>query len=92
MKLLHASALASVIAVTGLVACNSGLKSKECVAYFEKNEACAAKATNKIKADAMRKTAEVSKANFEKNANPMAVSKSCELMLEQLEKDPDCSK
>lgn len=81
-----------VAALVALLAfgCKSGLKSKECVAYFEKNEACAAKMTNKIKADAMRKTAEVSKENFEKNANPVAVSKSCELMLEQLEKDPDC--
>jgi hypothetical protein len=81
--------IAGVVALVAL-GCKSGLKSKECVAYFEKNEACAAKLTNKVKADAMRKTAEVSKANFEKNANPVAVSKSCELMLEQLEKDPDC--
>jgi len=89
MKSLRAPVLV-LAAFLGLAACNSGLKSKECVAYFEKNEACAAKMTNKIKADAMRQTAAVSKANFEKNSNPMAVSKSCELMLQQLNSDPDC--
>lgn len=82
--------VASVLAALGLLGCNSGMKSKACVDYFEKSETCAAKTTNKIKAESIRKSAEVSKANFEKNANPMAVSKSCELMLEQLERDPDC--
>lgn len=68
-----------------------GLESKACVDYFAKTEACAAKAP-KIKGDALRQGAEVSKQNFEKNMNPMAVEKSCEMMLDTLEKDPDCAK
>jgi hypothetical protein len=89
MKHLPTAAVAG-FSLTALLACNSGLKSKECVAYFEKTEACASKTTNKIKADSWRKSAEISKANFEKNANPMAVSKSCEMMLQSLENDTDC--
>jgi hypothetical protein len=91
MNLLRSSLIVTGTALAiGLFACNGGLKSKACVTYFEKNEACAAKTTNKVKADAMRQTAAVSKANFEKNSNAMAVSKSCEMMLQQLESDPDC--
>lgn len=89
MKIRHLLVVSAFLALAQL-ACNSGLKSKECVAYFEKTEACAAKTTNKIKADAWRQGAAVSKANFEKNSNPMAVSKSCEMMLQQLQSDPDC--
>ncbi len=79
-----------MVAVVGSVGCSkAGLESQECKDYFAKVEACAAKAPP-VKADAMRKTAEVSKANFEKNANPLAVKKSCEVMLDTLNKDPDC--
>jgi hypothetical protein len=90
MKTRHVVLVSATALGLGLLGCNSGLKSKECVAYFEKTEACAAKTTNKIKADTWRKSAEVSKANFEKNSNPMAVSKSCEMMLQSLQSDPDC--
>jgi hypothetical protein len=79
----------AVIGSVGLLACKSGLKSQACVDYFAKTEACAAKASP-IKAEALRKSAAVSKENFEKNANPMAVEQSCKLMLETLEKDPEC--
>lgn len=91
MESTRAALLLSAVALFGLVHCGKrGLESKPCVDYFAKTEACAAKTTNTVKADVLRQTAAVSKANFEKNANPMAVSKSCELMLEQLERDPDC--
>lgn len=81
--------LVAVVAV-GVTGCSkAGIESEECENYFAKVEACAAKAP-KIKADALRKTAEVSKANFEKNSNPLAVKKSCEAMLESLNNDPDC--
>lgn len=72
-------------------ACGGGVESEQCKAYFAKVEECAAK-NEGVKGDAIRKTAEVSKEQFEKNSNPMAVSKSCEMMLEQLENDPDCKK
>lgn len=78
-----------MIASSTLFACKSGLKSQACVDFFAKTEACAAKAPP-IKADSLRKSAAVSKENFEKNSNPMAVEQSCKLMLETLEKDPDC--
>jgi len=81
---------ALLLAVIGTLGCSkAGLESQECKDYFAKVEACAAKAPA-IKADALRKTAEVSKANFEKNSNPLAVKKSCEVMLDTLNKDPDC--
>ncbi len=66
-----------------------GLESEECKAYFAKVEECAGKADS-MKADILRKTAEESKKQFEKNANPMAVSKSCEIMLDSLNNDADC--
>jgi hypothetical protein len=66
-----------------------GLESEECKAYFAKVEECAGKA-DEMKADILRKTAEESKKQFEKNANPMAVSKSCEMMLDSLKNDPAC--
>ena len=79
-----------LVAVVGTLGCSkAGLESQECKDYFAKVEACAAKAPA-IKADALRKTADVSEANFEKNANPLAVKKSCEMMLDTLNNDPDC--
>lgn len=72
-----------------LVACGGGLESEECVAYFKAVDECAEKAGG-IKADALRKGAEISRENFKKNSNPMAVSKSCEMMLETIKKDPAC--
>jgi hypothetical protein len=79
----------ATVVMLALAGCNSGLKSEECVQYFAKNEACAAKAP-KIKAEILRKTASVSKENFEKNSNPMAVSQSCKALLQAVENDPDC--
>jgi hypothetical protein len=73
-----------------------GLESKECKDYFAKVEECASKAnakgtpSGKVKADAWKKGAEVSKQNWEKNANPVAVKKGCEIMAEQLKNDSDC--
>ena len=77
------------VSMLSLVACKRGLESKDCVDYFAKNEACAAKAP-KIKGDVMRQTASVTKANFEKNASATAVQQSCKIMLEALSNDPDC--
>jgi len=79
----------AVVSAFLVLACKSGLKSQACVDFFEKTEACAAKAPP-IKAEMLRKSAAVSKENFEKNANPIAVEQSCKMMLETLEKDPDC--
>lgn len=83
----------------GSVACSllgGGLESQECKDYFAKVDECAQKATaagtpaGKVKAESWVKGAEISKVNFEKNSNPMAVSKSCEMMLEQMKTDTDC--
>jgi hypothetical protein len=79
----------ATVGLCGLHGCKSGLKSQACVDFFAKTEECAVKASP-AKGDALRKSAEVSKANFEKNANPIAVEQSCKLMLEALEKDPEC--
>lgn len=74
-----------------LTACGGGgLESEQCKAYFAKVEECTSKMENEIKADVLKKTAETSKEEWKKNANPMAVSKGCELMLEQLNNDADC--
>lgn len=67
----------------------AGVESQECKGYFAKIEACVKKAMP-IKVDALRKTAETSKASFEKTSNPLAVKKSCEMMLESLNNDSDC--
>lgn len=75
--------------VLSLGGCGGGTDSKECKAYFAKVEECAKKAPE-IKANAIKEAAKVSKENFEKNSNPAAVSKSCEMMLESLNNDPDC--
>ena len=86
--------LSSVFVLSAATACGipgAAIESAECKAYFEAVEACAAK-NEGIKGDAMRKTAEVSKENFKKNSNPMAVKKSCEMMKESLDNDPDCKK
>lgn len=92
-------ALVGAIVLSCGAACSllgGGLESQECKDYFAKVEECAGKATAKgtpaakTKADAWVKGAAISKENFEKNANPMAVSKSCEMMLEQLKSDSDC--
>lgn len=79
----------ATIGLCGLLACKSGLKSQACADFFAKTEECAAKASP-MKADALRKSAEVSKANFEKNSNPIAVEQSCKMMLETLTNDPEC--
>lgn len=79
-----------VLGVVAMTGCSkAGIESKECTEYFAKVEECAAKA-KPMKADILRKTAEASRAGFEKNSNPLAVKKSCELMLENLKSDPDC--
>jgi hypothetical protein len=73
-----------------------GLESKECKDYFAKVDECSAKAdakgtpSAKVKAEAWKKGAEISKQNWEKNANPVAVKKGCELTLETLKNDSDC--
>lgn len=78
------------VALLTLSACGkAGLESKDCKDYFATTEACAAKAP-KIKADTLRQSAAVSKANFEKNSNGLAVQQSCKVMLEALKNDPDC--
>ncbi len=82
-----------MVAVLGMAAMSgcskAGIESKECTEYFAKVEECAAKA-QPMKADILRQTAAASRAGFEKNSNPLAVKKSCELMLENLKADPDC--
>jgi hypothetical protein len=73
-----------------------GLESKECKDYFAKVDECVGKAkakgtpAAKIKADAWRQGADTSKQNFEKNSNPLAVKKSCEMMMTTLKDDADC--
>ena len=73
-----------------------GLSSAECVKYFEVVETCAAKAeakgtpAGKAKAEAWRKSAEVSRENFEKNPSAPAIAASCEAMIPAIENDPDC--
>ena len=73
-----------------------GLESKECKDYFAKVNECVGKANAKgtpaakVKAESWKKGAEISKQNFEKNSNPLAVKKSCEMMLSQLQSDSDC--
>ena len=84
LLLLPTFVLASACGMMG-----GGLESQACKDYFAKVEECAEKA-NDIKADAIRKGAEISKENFEKNSNALAVQKSCEMMKEQLDNDPDC--
>lgn len=86
-KTLALSSLLSASFACGML--GGGLESEECKNYFAKVEECAGKADS-MKADIIRKTAEESKKQFEKNANPMAVSKSCEIMLDQLNSDPAC--
>lgn len=82
--------LFSAVALLALVACGKrGMESKVCQEYFAKTEECVAKASP-VKAEALRQTVAVSKQGFEKNVNPIAVEKSCELMAESLAKDPDC--
>ncbi len=81
----------SSLLVVCLGACGKrGVSSQACVDYFTKTEACAGKTQNKIKADALRQSAAVSKQNFEKNVNPMAVEESCKVMAQTLASDPDC--
>lgn len=73
-----------------------GLSSPECVRYFEVAETCAAKAeakgtpAGKAKAEAWRKSAEISRENFEKNPSAPAIAASCEAMIPPIENDPDC--
>lgn len=83
------AAISTALLVLSLSACGGGVESAECKAYFEAVETCAAK-NEGVKGDAIRKTAEVSKEQFKKNANPMAVKKSCELMKQTLDADPAC--
>lgn len=86
--------LTSMSAGCGLF--GGGLDSKECKAYFAKVDECVGKANakgtpaGKVKAESWKTSAEVSKANFKKNANPLAVKKSCEMMMESMAKDSDC--
>lgn len=61
-----------------------------CKAYFAKVESCAAKVGG-MKADMWRKMASKTRENLEKNGNPLAVTKTCETMLDTLERDPDCA-
>ena len=61
-----------------------------CKAYFAKVESCATKVGG-MKADMWRKTASKTRENLEKNSNPLAVTKTCEAMLQTLEHDPDCT-
>jgi hypothetical protein len=73
-----------------------GLESKECKDYFAKVDECVGKANakgtpaGKIKAESWKKGADISKENFKKNSNPLAVKKSCEMMMDQMAKDSDC--
>jgi len=93
-------AVGSVVLLASVAGCSlfggGGIESKECKDYFAKVDECVGKARAKgtpaasVKAEAWRKGADVSKQNFEKNANPLAVKKSCELMLEQMKTDADC--
>ena len=85
-------ALCPCLLVLFVAACGGGLESEECKAYFEKVESCTSSMDNEIKADALRKTAEASKAEWEKNSNALAVKTGCEMMREQLDNDPDCKK
>ncbi len=82
-------------ALTALVACNAlpgmGTSSDPCKTYFEEAEACAAKKEG-VAADVLRKTATETKKNLEQNGNPLAVSKTCEVLLETLRKDPACAR
>ena len=92
--------VAGLVAFLASVGCGlfggGGLESKECKDYFAKVDECVKKANEKgtpsakTKAQAWKTGAEVSKKNFEKNSNPLAVKKSCEAMLEQLNTDSDC--
>jgi hypothetical protein len=82
--------VAFALAVSVMACGKRGVSSKACADYFSKTEACASKTQNKIKADALRQSASVSKQNFEKNMNPMAVEESCKVMAQTLESDPDC--
>jgi hypothetical protein len=82
--------LSSALLLTlGSLGCKRGLKSEACETYFAKVETCAAQAPP-MKADILRTTANASKEQFEKNSNPIAVEKSCEMMAETLTRDPDC--
>lgn len=93
-------AMGAVVLLAASAGCSlfggGGLESKECKDYFSKVDECVSKAkakgtaSAKVKADAWRSSADVSKQNFEKNANPLAVKKSCEMMLNQLKDDADC--
>lgn len=87
--------LSTMSAGCGLIG-GGGIDSKECKAYFAKVDECVGKANAKgtpaaqVKAGSWKTSAEVSKENFKKNANPAAVKKSCEMMMETMAKDPDC--
>jgi hypothetical protein len=89
MRIRHFAAFTLLLTSFACGMMGGGLESEECKAYFAKVEECAGKADS-MKADILRKTAAASKEQFEKNANPMAVSKSCEMMLDALTTDPDC--
>lgn len=94
------SLLCALLLPIGTAACSlfggAGLDSEECKNYFAKVDECAKKANAKgtpaakVKAESWVKGAEISKANFEKNSNPLAVKKSCEMMLDQMKGDPAC--
>jgi hypothetical protein len=73
-----------------------GIDSPECVEYFEVVETCSAKAeakgtpAGKAKAEAWRKSAKLSRENFEKNPSAVAIAAACDAMIAPIRDDADC--
>ena len=70
-------------------ACPGGTESRVCKEYFDRAEACAAKAAPE-KAQMLRGLAKLAREGFETNQNKTGVEDSCRDMLDQLNADPDC--
>ena len=70
-------------------ACPGGTESRVCTQYFDRVEACAAKAPPE-KAEMLRGLAKFARDGLKDSQNKQGVEDSCRDMLDQLNADPDC--
>ena len=93
--LVSAVVLATSLACGGMGG-GGGLSSAACVEYFEVVETCSAKAeakgtpAGKALAEAWREAAKLSRAEFEKNPNAVAVEMSCQATTPTIRDNPEC--
>jgi hypothetical protein len=92
--LVSALLLATSLACGGVG--SGGLSSAACVEYFEAAETCSAKAeakgtpAGKAMAEAWREQAKLSREEFEKNPNAIAVEMSCQALTPTMRDNPEC--